>query len=105
MSLSNEIEKKVSRDQLLTIGDLDDFRIKMLEEFKLIVKDITSQPTKKWLKSSEARKILPVSPGTFQNLRVNGTLNYSKIGGLVFYKYEDLVSLLEKFYSKQKESE
>ena len=35
--------------------------------------------------------MLRISPGTLQNLRVNGTLAYTKIGGIIYYKYEDIV--------------
>jgi hypothetical protein len=43
------------------------------------------QPTQ-WLKSSEVRKLLKISSGTLQNLRINGTLNFYKIGGILYYK-------------------
>ncbi len=49
-----------------------------------------------WLKSSEVRKLLKISPGTLQNLRINGTLNFNRIGGILYYKYDDLKKLMEK---------
>ena len=55
----------------------------------------TEQPAQ-WLKSLEVRKLLKISPGTLQNLRINGTLNYKRIGGIIFYKYEDIKKMLEK---------
>jgi len=51
--------------------------------------------SKKWLKSSEVRKLLNVSPGTLQNLRINGTLRFSKVGSIMYYKLEDINKLLE----------
>jgi hypothetical protein len=53
-------------------------------------------PAQKWLKSNQVRKMLLVSPGTLQNLRINGTLPYTKIGGVIFYDYEDIKKMLEK---------
>lgn len=50
---------------------------------------------KKWLKSIEVRKLLNISPGTLQNLRINGTLRFTKIGGMLYYKLEDIHKLLE----------
>ena len=100
MSLANESEPKINRDQLITLGDLEKFRSSLIEEIKVILKELSGQPIKKWLKSSDVRKILGVSPGTLQNLRVNGTLAFSKIGGLVFYKYDDILALLESSNSK-----
>ena len=52
-------------------------------------------PAKKWLKSSEVRKLLGISTGTLQNLRINGLLSYSKVGGIMFYDYEEIQKLLQ----------
>jgi hypothetical protein len=51
--------------------------------------------SKQWLKSNEVRKMLNISPGTLQNLRINGTLRFSKIGGMMYYKLEDINKVLE----------
>jgi hypothetical protein len=55
----------------------------------------SDKPGKKWLKSSEVRKMLGISPGTLQNLRVNGSLPFTKIGGIIFYSQEDIERLLK----------
>jgi hypothetical protein len=81
--------------QIITTEDLYIFKQELLEELKeLIIKLPTQQ--KKWLKSPEVRKMLGISPGTLQNLRINGTLPYTKIGGVVYYAYEDIQKVLEK---------
>ena len=61
----------------------------LLHEIKGLIKPGQAQ-SKQWLKSYEVRKLLNISPGTLQNLRVNGTLRYTKIGGLLYYKLEDI---------------
>jgi hypothetical protein len=43
---------------------------------------------------SEVKKLLNISSGTLQNLRINGTLSYTKIGGLLYYNYKDIEKLL-----------
>ena len=53
------------------------------------------QQQKQWLKSNEVRKLLNISPGTLQNLRVNGTLTYTKIGGILYYSSNDLEKVIE----------
>ncbi|NOT74882.1 MAG: helix-turn-helix domain-containing protein [Cyclobacteriaceae bacterium] len=83
------------RDQLLTIGDLEAVKNELLLEIKSVLKTSNGQSPKQWLRTSEVRKILGVSPGTLQNLRVNRTLSYTKIGGIVFYKHDDILKLLE----------
>ncbi|WP_421878262.1 helix-turn-helix domain-containing protein [Marinoscillum sp.] len=35
-----------------------------------------------------------MSPGTLQNLRINGTLPFTKIGGVIYYDYQDIHKML-----------
>lgn len=87
--------KKIYRDQLITVGDLEDFRMKLLDDLKTFLKALRGEPGKKWLKSYEVKKLLSVSPGTLQNLRVNGTLPFTKIGGVILYDYDDIQQMYE----------
>jgi hypothetical protein len=80
--------------QIVTKRDLLNFGILLLSEIKNTNNTDTS--TKQWLKSAEVREILKISPGTLQNLRINGTLKYKRIGGIIYYNYEDIVKMLEK---------
>ena len=48
----------------------------------------------------EVRELLGISPGTLQNLRVNGTLPYTKVGGVVYYQSDDILKMLEENRSK-----
>jgi hypothetical protein len=79
--------------QLITKGDLVEFKNNLIAEIKEIINH--NPEPKKWLKSSEVKKLLKISPGTLQNLRVNGTLNYTKIGSIIYYNYTDIQKLLE----------
>ena len=81
--------------ELITREDLNEFRNLLLNDLKQIIQS-NPQKTKQWLKSNEVRKLLNISPGTLQNLRINGTLSYTKIGGINYYKYDDIVKMLEK---------
>lgn len=80
--------------QVVTKRDLLNFGNALLHEIQS-GKPAAEQPAQ-WLKSSEVRKLLKISPGTLQNLRINGTLNFSRIGGILYYKYEDLKKLMEQ---------
>ena len=80
--------------ELITKEDLKQFKTEMLSELKELIKPGQGQ-SKQWLKSAEVRKLLNISPGTLQNLRINGTLRYTKIGGMMYYKLEDITKLLE----------
>ncbi len=81
---------------LITVEDLERFKETLLEEFKMLLSQRQTMPARKWLKSHEVMKLLMVSPGTLQNLRANGTLPFTKIGGVIFYDYDDIHQLLEK---------
>jgi hypothetical protein len=79
--------------QIITIEDLNEFRNLLLNDLKEIINS-KPQQTKQWLKSNEVRKLLNISPGTLQNLRINGTLSYTKIGGIMYYNHSDIDKLL-----------
>jgi len=85
---------RVFSGQLVTIEDLVDFKSELLGDIRKIIKEISGPPQKKWLKSHEVRKLLDISPGTLQNLRLNGTLPFSRIGSVIFYDYEDIQKLI-----------
>ncbi|APA00357.1 helix-turn-helix domain-containing protein [Flavobacterium commune] len=80
--------------QVITLEDLNEFRTLLLNDLKEIIQS-KPQQTKQWLKSNEVRKLLNISPGTLQNLRINGTITYTKIGGILYYSSADLDKLLE----------
>ncbi len=79
--------------EIITREDLNHFRVQLLDDLKRIIQQ-KSPPHKEWIKSPEVRKILGISPGTLQTLRVKGTIRYAKVGGMLFYKYEDIEKLL-----------
>lgn len=78
---------------LITREDLNEFRNLLLNDLKQLIQP-QSQQAKQWLKFYEVRKLLNISAGTLQNLRINGTLAYTKIGGLMYYKYLDIEKVL-----------
>ena len=81
--------------EVITREDLNQFRSLLLNDLKEIIQS-NPQKIRQWLKSNEVRKLLKISPGTLQNLRINGTLKYKRIGGIIYYNYEDIVKMLEK---------
>lgn len=92
--------KRINRDELITRGDLQDFQLSLLSEIKNLLQSNGSTPSKQWLCSAEVRKMLGVSAGTLQTLRVNGTLPFSKVGSIVYYQQEDIIKVLEKNASR-----
>ena len=80
---------------ILTNEDLQNFKSELFSELKSIFKN-EGPPAKKWLKSNEVKKLLSVSPGTLQTLRINGTLQYTKIGGIIYYDFDHIQKTMEK---------
>ena len=85
---------------IVTKEDLQSFRIELLNDLKQTLSHHSPPKTKQWLKSPEVRRMLKISPGTLQNLRINGTLRFTKIGGIIYYGYEDIELLLEQGMNK-----
>ena len=87
--------------QIITSDDLREFKIELLDEIRVIIKEQKSNTTKKWMKSIEVRELLNISPGTLQTLRINGTLPYTKIGGTNYYNASDIDVLLSQNLKKK----
>lgn len=80
-------------DELITKKDLEQFKQELFAMLTPLASGQTLN-TQKWLKNDDVKKILNVSGGTIQNLRVNGSLPFTKIGGLYYYKQEDIDLML-----------
>lgn len=80
--------------EIITQEDLMRFKKDLIAELKEIMKHKTdNQP--QWLKSPEVRKLLSISAGTLQTLRINGTLPYTKIGGVMYYATADIEQVMK----------
>ncbi len=92
--LVNPYNGQIIKMEIITKEDLKQLKNEMLAEIRQLIKPEDRQ-SKQWLKSAEVHKLLNISPGTLQNLRINGTLRFTKIGGMMYYKLEDINRLLE----------
>lgn len=81
--------------QIITKADLIQLQAELIDTMHSLV-EVKQPDTKRWLRSSEVRKLLNISPGTLQNLRISGTLKYSKLGGTLFYDREEIHRILEE---------
>lgn len=81
---------------IITTDDLREFKLELLEEIKELLNNKGEANSKKWLKSTDVMKLLKISPGTLQNLRINGTLPYTKIGGLIYYHAGEIERVMEE---------
>jgi hypothetical protein len=81
---------------IITTDDLQDFKMELLEDIKELLKQQKSGKIKKYLKSAEVMDYLQISPGTLQNLRINGTLPYTKMGGIIYYDAAEIQKVMEE---------
>ncbi|MCK7591284.1 helix-turn-helix domain-containing protein [Subsaxibacter sp. CAU 1640] len=81
---------------IITTDDLRDFKLELLDDIKTLLTKQSHGKLKKYLKSSEVMEFLQISPGTLQNLRINGTLPYTKIGGIIFYDSEEIQKIMNE---------
>ena len=80
--------------EVITKEDLNEFRQLLIADLSTLLEIKPQQQQKKWLKSNEVRELLNISPGTLQNLRINGTLLYTRVGGIIFYESAHIDKLL-----------
>lgn len=74
--------------------DLEVFRVRLLEDIKLLLSQDRPVGNKPWLRGNEVRKLLSISAGSLQSLRISGKLKSSKVGGIHYYRYEDIETMM-----------
>ena len=79
--------------ELITKSDLIDLKNEITASLTTSIKELKP---KKWLRSKEVRHMLSISPGTLQNMRINGDIPYTKLGGTLFYDADEIGQILEK---------
>lgn len=93
--LPGHTTKNPSAVQLVTIQELQDTEQRIIHAVKSLLTQHGGGTLKKWLKSYEVKKLLAVSSGTLQTLRNNGTIPFTKIGGIIYYSTDDINDVLE----------
>jgi len=85
---------------IITSEDLEQFKWEFLELIKehidsSISKVAPAKEERQWLKSHQVQRLLGISPGTLQTLRINGTIPFTKIGGIIFYDKKEIEKIME----------
>jgi hypothetical protein len=78
--------------EVITREEFNSFKQEVLEALK----PVSNNQEKKFLRSSEMRKMFNISAGTLQNMRINGTLPYSKVGTTILYDYDVVLAILNE---------
>ena len=81
--------------EVVTKSDLEEFRLRLLSDIEQFIRPSeNAQVTKPFLKNADVRKLLNISSNTVQRLRITGRLPSTKVGGIHFYRYADIQSLI-----------
>ena len=86
--------QKTSPARLVTFDNLEEFRVKLLMDIKMMLEGHLNKTTKRWLKSSEVRKILAISSGILQSLRNKRKIPFTRIGRLIYYDAAEIDNIL-----------
>ncbi|WP_183560006.1 helix-turn-helix domain-containing protein [Mucilaginibacter sp. SP1R1] len=79
--------------EIITKDDLEAFRKNLLLDIRLLLSE-KQQDNKEWLRCADVRKMLKISTGTVQNLRISGKLKSQKVGGIHYYKLTDVENMI-----------
>jgi hypothetical protein len=80
--------------EVLTKEDLHAFRLQLLADIRALLAPV-QKVERPWLKNGEVKKLLRISDSTIQRLRISGSLVSTKVGGVHYYRYEDIEKLME----------
>ncbi|MCH7415239.1 helix-turn-helix domain-containing protein [Belliella sp. R4-6] len=86
----------MTKIELITKEDLEELRLQLLEDLQELLKLKPKEKDQRdWVKSDEVRRMLKISPGSLQNLRIRGLLNPKKIGGSYYYQSKEIENLFK----------
>jgi hypothetical protein len=85
----------------ITKDDLRQFGLLLINDIRSIIEKSPEGEKEsidpEWLKSRVVRKMMDMSPGSLQNLRVTGKVRFKKVLGSYYYNKTDL----RKLFSEQ----
>ena len=84
---------------IVTQEDLQEFKEAIIASLELMKDELLENSSRtsevELLKSHQVQRMLGISPGTLQNMRVNGTIPFSKVGGVIFYDKQDILNIID----------
>ena len=88
---------------LLPQSEWEGLKQKIEELAKLVTNRNQSDMMNEWIESSEARKLLGVSPKTWQNYRDNRIIPFSQFGRKIYVRKADLEAFMQSHYITAKQ--
>ncbi|WP_163399693.1 DNA-binding protein [Flavobacterium fluviatile] len=84
--------------EILTKEDLRQFGLLLLDSMRTIIQENNEKnqsSQSEWIKSKAVRKLLDISAGSVQNLRMTRKVRFKKVLGSYYYNKEDLLKLFK----------
>ncbi|MFH7018582.1 DNA-binding protein [Flavobacterium sp. FlaQc-47] len=86
-------------EEIVTKEDLRQFGLLLMDKIHDIFREINFQQKEsldpEWLKSKAVRKLLDISAGSVQNMRMTQKVRFKKVLGSYYYNKEDLLKLFK----------
>jgi len=86
-------------NEIVTKEDLRQFGLLLLDKIQAVFKDKDSGRIEtlepEWIRSKSVRKLLDISAGSVQNLRMTQKVRFKKVLGSYYYNKEDLLKLFK----------
>ncbi len=79
--------------EIVTKEDLENLRQQLIHDIRIILAP-PEKMVKPWLRNAEVRQLLSISSNTVQRLRIAGKLRSVKVGGIHYYRYEDIEKMM-----------
>lgn len=87
-------------ENVVTKDDLRQFGMVLLNDIRDLVENTNGLQEEnlhpEWLKSKVVRRLLDMSAGTLQNLRITGKIRFKKLLGSYYYNKADLLNLFNE---------
>ena len=87
------MENNITKEDLMRFKELILSDLEKLLLSKENNKEEQNNEDPEWLRSKAIRKIMDISPGTLQNLRITGKVRHRKIMGSYYYNKADVAKL------------
>jgi hypothetical protein len=86
--------------ETVTKDDLRQFGLLLINDIRNIIEKAEANEKDtidpEWLKSRVVRKLMDMSPGSLQNLRVTGKVRFKMVLGSYYYNKMDLIKLFSE---------
>lgn len=78
------------------LSHVDQLLQKYTPDRKALIEETMKHHDNRWMKSKAVRNMLNISDSTLQNVRRNGQLPFTKVGGVILYDKNDVEILLQQ---------